>query len=70
MLPVFKLVLAHPEFAAVDFAQFYISAAEFKIAFLEAHGRGAIATTPALMEHEFTEAVFEVGYQRGRVGID
>jgi len=58
MLPVFKLIFAHPKFATVNFAEFYIAAAELEFAFLKAHWRGTVAAAATLVEHEFAEAGF------------
>ena len=51
VLPVFKLVFAHPKVAAFDGADTNVAATDAEFPFWEAHGLGAIAAATALVEH-------------------
>lgn len=52
VLPVRKLVPAHPERTPGNIAQAYIAVTGFELAGLEAHGRRTIAATTALVKHQ------------------
>src|SRR5947209_6615543 len=52
MFPVLELAGTHKEVAAVNATQPHIIAAHPKLAFLKAHGRGAIAAAATLVKHE------------------
>jgi hypothetical protein len=54
-LPVDKLIIAHPEFYSIYQSQTNIAAAYSEVAFLEAHGRRAIAATAALVKDQWSE---------------
>lgn len=51
VLPIFKLVFAHPEFTILDGAQTNVTLSELEIAFFKTHGLRSIAATAALVKH-------------------
>ena len=47
--PQFELFAVHPKFAAGDFTDFFVDAAQFELTDLKAHGRTAVAAPSRLV---------------------
>ncbi len=59
VLPVLKLIFAHPKVTSFDGADTDVAATDAELSFREAHGLGAITASAALVEHKFSIFCFK-----------